>query len=398
VNAAAAIDWEMSPEERTTLLYQAGYLDWKIRDYQLADHEAFCAWDAERQTQEHLDEAAAAGALYDNMWVDECGRRYGKTAQWLIRDVNAAIRRPGARGLIACAYQKNIGEIIVPLTKVLFRDAPAGYFPEYRGTHGADHECLIIPATESIIKLVGVDVHPKAIRGQWLDFCHLSEAAFIRNLRELVTSDIMPMFQDRPWAWMALESSTALTRDCEFNTEFREDAKKRGTYRKHTIRDNTHLTEEQIAKEERRSGGKGTANCQRELYCEEAREEKLMVVPEFDVARHVKPANQNAMPAHAHCYVSMDPGEQDPLGIIWGSMISNARSSSFSARSPSPTAARARLRRSSKRPRPSCGAPSTAACPRTCGATTPCGLSRCSPSPMPFARPVGSSGSRQQLP
>jgi hypothetical protein len=146
VNAAAAIDWEMSPEERTTLLYQAGYLDWKIRDYQLADHEAFCAWDAERQTQEHLDEAAAAGALYDNMWVDECGRRYGKTAQWLIRDVNAAIRRPGARGLIACAYQKNIGEIIVPLTKVLFRDAPAGYFPEYRGTHGADHECLIIPA------------------------------------------------------------------------------------------------------------------------------------------------------------------------------------------------------------------------------------------------------------
>jgi hypothetical protein len=318
LSAAAAIDWEMSPEERTTLLYQAGYLDWKIRDYQLADHEAFCTWDAERQTQEHLDEAAAAGALYDNMWVDECGRRYGKTAQWLIRDVNAAIRRPGARGLIACAYQKNIGEIIVPLTKVLFRDAPPGYFPEYRGTHGADHECLIIPATESIIKLVGVDVHPKAIRGQWLDFCHLSEAAFIRNLRELVTSDIMPMFQDRPWAWMALESSTALTRDCEFNTEFREDAKKRGTYRKHTIRDNTHLTEEQIAKEERRSGGKGTANCQRELYCEEAREEKLMVVPEFDVARHVKPANQNAMPAHAHCYVSMDPGEQDPLGIIWG--------------------------------------------------------------------------------
>jgi hypothetical protein len=317
VSAAAAIDFDaMSREERTALLYQAGALDWKVRDYQLDDHNAFVAWDAERQTQEHLDEAEAAGALYDNMWVDECGRRYGKTAQWLIRDVSAAIRRPGARGLIACAYQKNIGEIIVPLTKVLFRDAPEGYFPEYRGTHGADHECLIIPATDSIIKLVGVDVHPKAVRGQWCDFCHLSEAAFIRNLRELVTSDIMPMFQDRPWAWIALESSTAHTRDCEFNTEFREDAKKRGTYRKHTIRDNTHLTEEQIAKEERRSGGKGSANCQRELYCEETREETLMVVPEFDAKRHVMPAGE--VPQHAHCYVSMDPGENDPLGIVWG--------------------------------------------------------------------------------
>lgn len=318
MTAAAAIDFEMSPEERTTLLYQAGHLRWKIRDYQLADHDAFVQWNDQRQTQEHLDEAEAAGALYDNLWVDECGRRYGKTAQWLIRDVEAAIRRPGARGLIACAYQKNIGEIIVPLTKVLFRDAPPGYFPEYRGTHGADHECLIIPAVDSIIKLVGVDVHPKAVRGQWCDFGHLSEAAFIRGLRELITSDIMPMFQDRPWAWLALESSTAHTRDCEFNTEFREDAKKRGTYRKHTIRDNTHLIELDIAKEERRSGGKGSAHCQRELYCEETREEGLMVVPEFSAERHVMPANANAMPAHAHCYVAMDPGEKDPLGIIWG--------------------------------------------------------------------------------
>lgn len=313
---AASIDWEMSPEERTALLWRAGHLDWKIRDYQLDDHNAFTAWDAERQTQAHLDHAAELGALYDNLWLDECGRRYGKTAQWLIRDVSAAIRRAEARGLIACAYQKSIGEIIVPLTKVLFRDAPKGYFPEYFGTRGADHEHLYIEASDSVIKLVGLDLHPHATRGQWLDFAHISEAAFVRGLQSVIQGDIMPQFQDRPWAWLALESSTAKTRDCEFNTEFREDARKRGTYRKHTIRDNTQLSESEIAKEERRSGGKGSANCQRELYCEETREESLMVVPEFSLERHVMPAGE--VPEHAHCYVSMDPGEKDPLGIVWG--------------------------------------------------------------------------------
>lgn len=318
MSAAAAIDWEMSPDERVQLLYRAGHLRWKLFDHQLPDYDDWRTWNVERQTQAHLDHAASIGALYDNLWLDECGRRYGKTAKWLFADVEEAIRRPEARGLIACAYQKNIGEIIVPLTKVLFRDAPPEYFPRYFGTKGENHEHLYIEATGSVIKLVGLDVHPDATRGQWLDFAHISEAAFVRKLGDLIRSTLVHQMQDRPWAWIALESSTAKVRDCEFNTDFREDARLRGCYRKHTIRDNTRLTEEDIAKEERRSGGKDSTTCRRELYCEETREEALMVVPEFSVERHVMPANGNAMPPHAHCYVSMDPGETDPLGIVWG--------------------------------------------------------------------------------
>lgn len=297
-------------------LFRQGELRHLLLDHQLEDYDAFRAWNVERQTDEYLREVTDLEALYDNLWLDECGRRYGKSAKWLIADVEEAIRRPGARGLIACAYQKNIGEIIVPLTKVLFQDAPAGYFPRYRGTHGAEHECLVIEATDSIIKLVGLDMHPDATRGQFLDFAHISEAAFVRGLGELVRATIMPQFQGRPWAWIALESSTAKVRDCEFNTEFREDARKRGTYRKHTIRDNTRLTEAEVLKEERRTGGAGSVDCKRELYCEETRDERIMVVPEFDAARHVKQPGQR--PQHAHCYTAMDPGEGDPLGLLWG--------------------------------------------------------------------------------
>lgn len=288
-----------------------------VRSYQEADYEAFHEWNEERQTSAHLAHVESIGALYDNLWVDECGRRYGKTAQWLIRDYEAGLRRKGARGLIACAQQKSIGEIIVPLTKVLFRDVPKRYFPRYQGTHGDTHECLVIDATESIIKLVGIDKHPDATRGQFLDFAHISEAAFVKGLYDLITSNIMHQFQQRPWAWLAMESSTAKVPDCDFNSQFRPDAQLRGTYRCKTIRDNPTLTEEEIRKEERRSGGKDSPNCRRELYCEEVRDEDEMIVPEFNEGVHVVEPADWPMPKHAYAYVGIDPGVTDPLGLCF---------------------------------------------------------------------------------
>ena len=303
--------------ERLLRLYQAGRLRWKLQTHQLEDYDAFRAWNVERQTQQHLDWVASIGANFDNMWVDECGRRFGKTVKWLFTDVEEAIRRPGTRGLIACALQKSIPEIIVPLTKLLFRDAPKGFYPEYHGTKGETHECLYIPAADSYIKLVGLDTHPDATRGQFLDFAHISEAGFVKGLEELITATIMPQFSRRPWAWIALESSTAKVPDHDFNTVFRPDASARGTYRMHTIRDNTSLTDEEIAKEERRCGGRDSVVCQRELYCVVTRDPDDMLVPEFDEAIHVVDPDEWPLPEHAIAHEGIDPGLTDPLGLVW---------------------------------------------------------------------------------
>jgi hypothetical protein len=298
-------------------LYRVGDLHHLALEHHVSDIEAFETWNDERQTPEHMRRIEEAGALYDNLWVDECGRRYGKTGKWLLIDYMAAVMRPQARGLIACALQKSIGEIIVPLTKVIFKDAPKGYFPRYRGTNGAEHECLVIDATGSIIKLVGIDKHPDATRGQFLDFAHISEAAFVKGLHELVTSNIMHQFQRRPWAWLAMESSTAKVPDCDFNTQFRPDAQLRGTYRTYTIADNPLLSPEEIRKEERRSGGADSPNCRRELYCEEVRDEEEMIVPEFNEATHVVDPSDWPTPRHALAYVGIDPGTTDPLGLCF---------------------------------------------------------------------------------
>lgn len=297
--------------------YERGDLSYKLQRHQIADYLDFLDWNAERQTPEHRAWVKEIDALYDNLWVDECGRRHGKTARALLLAVGEMLRRPGSRGLIATPLAKAIGGIIVPLTKILFRDAPEGYFPRYVRSHGADGPGLLVEATGSYCKLIGLDKNPDATRGEYLDFAVISEAGFVKGLYELVTSVLMPQFRYRAHAWLLMETSTAKVADCEFNAEFREDAKLRGAYRLHPITDNTSLSPDELDQEERRSGGKTSAQCRRELYCELTRDPDDMIVPEFDEAVHVIDPRQYTRPKYAHCHVGFDPGTTDPHGLVW---------------------------------------------------------------------------------
>lgn len=308
----------LSESERIRLLYQTGRITYKLQRHQRPDHDKFVRWNIERQSDAYRKNVRDIGAQFDNLWVDEKGRRWGKTAKWLIIAGKECLSRPGSRGMIATPLQKSIGGIIVPLTKILFADAPAGYFPDYKGTNTAtgDHECLYFPAVDSSIKLVGLDKHADALRGSFLDFCIITEAGFVQDLEETVRAAIYPQFSRRAWAWIALESSTAKQPDHEFNIVFREDARARGCYSMHTIEDNTELSAEDIETEIARAGGRDHPTCKRELFCICERDPEDSVIPEFDEAKHVVEAGP--MPDYAHCYTAADPGTRDPFGMIWG--------------------------------------------------------------------------------
>lgn len=319
-------------------MWREGDLRFLLQPHQIPTYDAFDEWNVDRQRPEHIAKNRARGALYHNIWVDESGRRVGKTAEKIVLGTREMIRRPGARGMIFTPHQKKIGGIIVPLTKLLFRSsAPPGYFPEYRGSRGADHEGLYIPATDSWCKLVGVDKHPDALRGEFLDFCIGTEAAFVKGslgmgLSSIVRDTIQPQFQQRPWGWLALESSTARQPDHDFNSVFREDAQLRQQihrpkvwcYITRTIEDNTSLTAEEIEIELDKSGGRNHPGVRREYFCEEVRDPEGTVVPEFDAPTKERPHTAHVVPAgsptprHALAYVGMDPGFRDPLGALWG--------------------------------------------------------------------------------
>lgn len=319
---ALPIDFDMPEEERVALLYRAGELRFKQQRHQLEKYDRVREWNVRRQTREHRKWCASIGARFDRMWVDRSARRTGKTCFWLLVGEEECIRfytreGRGANGMIAIPTQKKIGTVLVPNIEKVFRDAPEGYRPEYRSSGNGHHEHLYIPAVEARIKLVGLDMHPDALRGPFLDFCIVTEAGFVRGLESTLVSEVMLQFQGLPHAWIALESSEPKQKDHDFNREFRPDAEARGAFSSMTIENNTSLTPEDIEDEIRQCGGRNSATCKRELFNENDPDPETMIVPEFDESVHVVDPKVWLRPTHALAFVGMDPGKTDPFGLVW---------------------------------------------------------------------------------
>lgn len=319
--AATVTPQGMTREQRVQAAYQAGRLRWKCANFQLPMYDAFEAWDRERQKREHLDWCTDNNAQFDNMYLLRCARRTRKTSFSLIKAYEASARfaaaaGSGAFGMIAIPVQKKIGGVLVPLTKVIFKDAPKGYFPEWRSSGGGEHEHLYIPALEARIRLVGLDHHPDALRGSFLDFFVLTEAGFAEDPYETYVSEVQLQLQKRPWAWSLFESSEPKQKDHDFNTHFVPDAQLRGAYWSMTIHDNTTLSPEEVEDEIRRTGGPNSDAVKRELLNENEPDPEQMVVPEFNEAVHVVRPEDWPMPQFALAHEGIDPGTTDPLGYV----------------------------------------------------------------------------------
>lgn len=262
------------------------------------------------------------------MWVNRWSRRVGKTADSLILGHEAAVRRTAMQpdepvvGMIAIPVQKKIGGVLVPLSKVIFKDAPPGYFPEYRSSGGGLHEHLYIPAIDARIVLVGIDNHPRALAGTYLDFFIGTEFGFTElGMADQYTSIIQPQFQRRPWAFSLIESSEPEIPDHDFNTIFKPDAQARKAFWSMVLTDNTSLTQAEIEDEIRRTGGalgRNHPTCKRELFNEVEPDPETKVIPEFDETVHVVDPLYWPKPQYALCSEGMDPGVTDPFGLVGG--------------------------------------------------------------------------------
>lgn len=226
------------------------------------------------------------GATLDDVWVEMLARRFGKTAKWIVGATQICLQRPGFIGTYATAFQKDIAEIIVPLTNILLADGPPSIRPKYQGTKQGSHEGLFFP-NGSIIRLVGIDEHPDALRGRFSDFFIISEAGFVKGLEETVRSVILPQFQRRPHAFLALESSAPKQPGHDFLRTFVPDAKVRRAYCERTIDDNKAITDKDKAKFVRQSGGRGHPVCEREYYNIIKLDTESAVIPDFDPLQHI---------------------------------------------------------------------------------------------------------------
>jgi len=132
--------------------------------------------------------------LYDSpkgMAVFNISRRLGKTTTCVtFCDENARRKKQHIR--FATAFLRDLEKFVLPIFEQVLSDCPPElrprYFPskkEWRYRNG------------SVIKLIGVDKNPNGLRGNAIDILIIDEAAFIKNLKYLYQSIIVPATMKR---------------------------------------------------------------------------------------------------------------------------------------------------------------------------------------------------------
>lgn len=309
---SAILGFDQLPlEHQKAVLWRAGDLSWKLHEDQLAVHRQYRRWCSQPANDNAIGQ-------YGRVFVFEGGRRYGKTFWALLLALEDSLTRPGSVRTFATAYQKDVADILIPLLEEMAADAPADVRPEYRGSSVGESAGIYFPATGpargSRIKLFGLDMHPKSLRGRGTDGVIISEAGYCKKLRHAIVSVLTPQMQGRPHARILLESSAPEDPATDFDEHFVPDAKLRGAFCARTIEDNPMLTHEEREEFIREAGGRGSPDCDREYFNRRVRVTTKVVVPEFNEAEHVRALEP---PKYTDCYVALDPGFRDLFAILW---------------------------------------------------------------------------------
>lgn len=287
-----------------------GDLSYKLQAHQLPVYAKYRAW-------EQLPTTAGAGKRR-RIFVMDIGRQWGKTSLVLLIKLEDALRRPGSRHTFATAFAKDIADILIPLQEMFCEDAPADCRPVFKQSKTGESQGFYFPkhgpAKGSVVKLVGVDLHPRALRGRASDGMAFTEAGYVRNLDTTVMDVCYPQFQRRPHARMILESNAPEDIDHDFDVHFVEDAKARGAYAFGTIDDNTAMDPETKQEFIDAAGGRDDPRCKREYFGVRTRDPERTVVPEFDERKHVRHVER---PPYACGFVFQDPGHRDLFGVVW---------------------------------------------------------------------------------
>ena len=276
------------------LLWQAGELDWKLHQHQLAMHRLF------RETDHRKI-------------VFHCSRRVGKSYTLLTIANETAIRKPGAQIRYAAPTQKNVKEIILPVMRELLHDCPDEVRPEWKGQDGH----FVYP-NGSVLSIAGTDGgNADKLRGSACDLGIVDEAGFVDELRYLVRSILMPQFITTNGR-MILSSSSPVSPAHDF-VGFMAEAEAADAMVKITIHEDSRPEViARIPEWMKESGGAESTDWRREYLCELVTDETRAIVPEFDDAAAKALVTESVRPPYFDSYVAMDVGFNDLTAVLFG--------------------------------------------------------------------------------
>lgn len=303
-------------------MWRKGDLSWKLDEHQKRVYDQYREWESIITDARN---ATLHPALFKGLrraFVMDIGRRWGKTFLVALIRIEDCIRRPRQIITYATAFQKDIGEIIQPMVDEICADAPDDVCPKFQRSFGVQTMAYRF-RNDSILKLVGIDKNPKGLRGRASDGFNVTEAGHVPKLATTIGNVIYPQFQRRDHATLILESNAPELSNHDFDRVFIPDARARAQNDNGisplvelTIDDNEAISAAEKAEFIDAAMATDPYAAAREYFGERVRDPRIMVIPDFDKARHVVPPPE--MPEYAMAAVAMDPGEEDPCGVIFG--------------------------------------------------------------------------------
>lgn len=273
-------------------LWRRGELSWKLHATQLKIDETF-------------------NKINTQLFVGNCSRQLGKSFWAVTKAVSHAIKFPKSQIRYGAAYHTDLTEFIIPAFEKIMDDCPKSIKGKYK-SQGSKY---IFP-NGSIIKLVGLDKNPNALRGNTLDLIILDEVGFVTKLDYIYKSVIIPATTHRPNCKIIMISTPPSSPIHEF-VEYAQRAEIEGGYAKFTIYDNPLITNDDIERLAKESGGFDSIEWRREYLCEFIVDSSLAIIPEFN-DKYVQDTPRTDLFKFYHKYEAMDLGVKDFTATIFG--------------------------------------------------------------------------------
>jgi hypothetical protein len=220
-------------------------------------------------------------AMPPGLAVFNLSRRFGKTTTCVTYCNEEAIRTV-QHIRYATAFLTDLEGFLLPIFEQVLSDCPQSLRPSYHKSsktwkyrHG------------STIKLIGVDKNPNGLRGNNMDILVMDESAFIRNLRTLYTSIIVPATMKRKFK-LIFPSTPPESPEHFWASELVPRAKKLGNYVHKTIDDISDLDPKERQRLLDEVGGEFSTTARREFFGEIIADSERAVASTFHEGLHVQ--------------------------------------------------------------------------------------------------------------
>lgn len=280
-------------EQVKAVLWEHGELSWKLRP----------------------EQAELKAALEDpivQLVVLNLSRRFGKTYMLVLYAIEQC-RKKKQKVRYGCSFRTDLEEFVMPAFALILEDCPPDLRPEY-----VSYRKTWVFKNGSEIKLIGLDKHPNGIRGNAISIIIIDEAGFVKNLKKIYTSVIIPATAKQQNIKLIFSSTPPDTPDHFFIALIdKAQAQANGLYREMTIDQISDLAPEERQRLLDEIGGEDSVDAQREFFCKLIIDASIALAPEFNPLIHVK---EIEIPKYCFFWVSGDTGIVRDLTVfhLWG--------------------------------------------------------------------------------